>query len=192
MPSIPSVKAAKYGTVTISLLLCAVGAIAVAIPTLSISIIGVILGILLIAFGAFKLLGYFSRDLYRLAFQFDLAFGIMLIALSVIVLARPTVRAQFLCVLTGVVVLADGLLKVQTALDARRFGLRHWWVIVPLALLAGAAGIILVVHPADSAEGLQALLGIALMIEGLLNLSVALLAVKVVTNRRADAEIEGE
>ena len=37
---------------------------------------------MLIVYGLIKILGYFSRDIYCLAFQFDLAFGVLLAAVG--------------------------------------------------------------------------------------------------------------
>ena len=39
---------------------------------------------MLIVYGLIKILGYFSRDIYCLAFQFDLAFGVLLAAVGII------------------------------------------------------------------------------------------------------------
>lgn len=46
------------------------------------------MGIMLILYGAIKISGYFTRDAFCLAFQFDLAFGILLMAVGVILIAR--------------------------------------------------------------------------------------------------------
>ena len=80
---------------------------------------------MMIGFGAVKLMGYFSRDLYRLAFQFDLAYGILLIVLGLIVLVRPVQLVSFFCLVLGICILADGLFKIQAASDSKRFGLRR-------------------------------------------------------------------
>ena len=88
-----------------------------------------------------KLVGYFSRDLYRLAFQYDLEFGILLIALGVIVLLRTNGVMDFICIAAGVSILADGLFKIQIAIDARRFGIRDWWLILLLAVVTGGVGL---------------------------------------------------
>ncbi|MDY5509310.1 DUF308 domain-containing protein, partial [Dysosmobacter sp.] len=47
-------------------------------------------GIALIAYGIIKIIGYCSNDLYCLAFQYDLACGIFLIVLGVIMLCSST------------------------------------------------------------------------------------------------------
>ena len=180
MRSVKLIQAAKRGYIIISLVLCAIGLLMIFMPTLSLSAIGIIVGVVLGVSGVIKLIGYFSRDLYQLAFQFDLAFGILLMALSVVILLRPEHMMSFLCIILGITTLADGLLKIQTSLDARRFGLRTWWLILSVAILAGAAGMVLVLRPSQSAQVLTVLMGVSLLAEGILSLCVALCAVKVI------------
>ena len=187
MRSVKMIRAAKAGYVALSALFCALGALLMLRPGLSIAVIGDIVGAALIAFGAVKLMGYFSKDLYRLAFQFDLAFGILLIALGLAILMRPNLAVNALCIILGIEIIADGLFKLQTALDARRFGLERWWLILALAVLAGAVGAVLVMNPVDGARAIAALLGGALLAEGALNLSVALCAVKIIRHQQPDA-----
>ena len=191
MRSISSIRAAKAGYIALSALLCALGGLLMLRPGLSLALTGAIVGAALIAFGAVKLMGYLSKDLYRLAFQFDLAFGILLIALGALILIRPARAMSMLCAILGVEIVADGLFKVQTAVDARRFGLKTWWLILALGLLAGSAGIAVAVHPFESAQALTRLTGAALAAQGVLNLCVGLCAVKIVRRQRPEI-IESE
>lgn len=179
MSSTKLIRTAKAGMIVLSLALCALGLLLMLRPDVPVTAIGIIVGCELVAFGVVKLIGYFSKDLYRLAFQFDLAFGLLLVALGAAVLFRPDRAMGTLCVLLGVEIVADGLFKLQTALDARRFGLGSWWLILALAVLAGAIGAALIVCPAEGARALTALLGASLLAEGALNLGVALCAVKI-------------
>ena len=146
----------------------------------------VLVGAMLIAFGIVKLIGYFSRDLYRLAFQFDLALGIFLVVLGAIILLNPTRAMTFLCLMLGIAIMADGLFKLQTALDARRFGLHSWGLILAFALLTGAIGGLLAARPAESVGTLTILLGLSVLFEGLMNLCVALFAVKVIRKEQPE------
>lgn len=180
MRSTNLIKTAKTGYIVLSLALCALGLGLMLKPDVSVMAIGIIVGCVLIAFGVVKLIGYFSKDLYRLAFQFDLAFGLLLLALGAAVVFRPGLAMGTLCVILGVEIVADGLFKVQTALDARRFGLGSWWLILALAVLAGAIGVMMIVSPAEGAMALAMLLGASLLAEGALNLGVALCAVKII------------
>jgi len=188
---------AKTGYIVMSLVFCAAGIACIANPGLSAAVIGRVLGAAMILFGAVKLVGYCSRDLYRLAFQYDLGFGLLLIALGALVLLRPAGVLDFLFTALGIAVLTDGLYKVQIAVDAKRFGIPTWWLTLALAVAAGLIGLALVFRPWDSARLLTILLGAALLAEGILNLCVAVCTVKIVNHQQPDVievtsyEVEG-
>ena len=172
------IRAARRGFILVSVALCAAGLLMLLRPEITLNALGILAGALLGVSGVVKLIGYLSRDLYQLAFQFNLAFGIFLMALSAVILLRPVRMMSFLCMALGIAILADGLLKVQTAIDARRFGLRTWWLILALAIFAGTAGMLLMLRPSQSAQVLTRVMGVAVMAEGILSLCVALCAVK--------------
>ena len=67
---------------------CALGIFLMAVPEKAVKIICVLAGILFLADGIIKIIGYFSRDFYCLAFQFDLGFGILMIAVGILILVR--------------------------------------------------------------------------------------------------------
>lgn len=184
--SMTPMRVAKTGYVVMSVVFCVVGVLFIALPARSAVMIGRVLGAAMVVFGAVKLVGYFSRDLYRLAFQYDLEFGILLIALGVIVLLRTDGVMDFICIAAGVAILADGLFKIQIAIDSRRFGIRDWWLILALAVVTGGVGLMLIFRPWESVQVLTVLLGAALLAEGVLNLCVALSAVKIVKNQQPD------
>ena len=116
--------------------------------------------------------------------------GVCLLAGAMVMLLRQMqpAAAGLLCVALGVAILADGLLKIQTALDARRFGLEAWPFILALAIAAGVAGTVLMLRPWQSAAALIRLMGISLAAEGVLSLCVALCAVKTVRYRQLDPD----
>lgn len=140
-------------------------------------------------FGVFKLVGYFSKDLFRLAFQYDFAAGVLLELVGAVLLFRPMETVALLCGIVGVMVVADGLFKIQISMDARQFGLRAWWVILVMGLLTCVAGTLPVVQPGKSLAVLGVLLGTTLIAEGLLNLATAVAAVRIVANQVPDREI---
>lgn len=172
-------RAAKYGYIILSVLICIFGIVLIAVPDFSLKLLCWIGGGLLIVFGCVKILGYLSKDLYRLAFQFDLAFGILLIILGLILILRTEDMLHMICILLGIFILADSLLKIQTAIDARGFGLRLWWLILAAAILTAVFGLLLLFRPYESQELAMILLGIAFLGEGLLNLTTVLTAVKI-------------
>ncbi|MEF2716280.1 MAG: DUF308 domain-containing protein [Oscillospiraceae bacterium] len=182
-------RAAKTGYIIMSVLLCVLGVLGVVLfvwPGVSVAVIGELLGIGMIVFGAVKVAGYLSRDLFRLAFQYDLAFGVLLIALGIVTLTHPGETIGFLCVVYGILVLSDGLFKVQIAVDAKRFGIDRWWAILLAAACAGVLGVLLVLRPGEGAQALTMLLGASLFLDGVMNLLVALLTVKIIRHQKPD------
>ena len=178
---------AKYGYIAISTAFCLAGRAQILVPAPSAHTIALCHGIAMLIFGAVKLVGYFSRDLYRLAFQYDLAFGILFLALGAVGLARPEGTMSFFCVLLGIPVLADGLFKIQIAIDSRRFGIRSWLLILIVAVLTGAVGAVMIFLPDAGTRLLTALLGLSLFLDGALNLCVAICTVKIVPHQKPDA-----
>lgn len=185
-----AIKAAKTGYLTMSLVFCALGVFLMIKPDISVEIIGVILGVGLCVFGVIRLLGYFSGDIFRLAFEHDLAFGILFTALGIITLLHPDKAMSFLCVLYGIAVMADSLFKMQMSLDAKRFGIGKWWLIMLLAVLSCITGAVLVFRPYEGSLALAIVMGVSLFTDGLLNLCVGLCAVKVTKDERKIVEPE--
>lgn len=161
MRSVTPMRIAKIGYIVMSVMFCIAGALFIALPDISITMIGISMGTAMIVFGIVKLVGYFSRDLFRLAFQFDLELGILLLVLGLIVLIRPDDLMTFICIALGISILTDGLFKVQIALDSKRFGIKSWWVILALAVVAGTIGVFLIFRSAKSAQFLTVLLGVS-------------------------------
>lgn len=191
MRSVTPMRIAKIGYIVMSVMFCIAGALFIAMPDISITMIGISMGIAMIVFGIAKLVGYFSRDLFRLAFQFDLELGILLLVLGLIVLIRPDDLMTFICIALGISILTDGLFKVQIALDSKKFGIKSWWVILTLAIVAGTIGVFLIFRSAKSAQFLTVLLGVSILAEGILNLYTVISTVLIIKHQQPDAiEIE--
>ena len=198
MRSVVPMRIAKIGYIVMSMLFCAAGILFIAMPEISTEIIGVCIGIAMILFGIVKLIGYFSKDLFRLAFQFDLEFGILMTVLGVIVLFNPRNLMVFICAALGISILLDGLFKIRIAMDSRQFGIKSWRLILALAIITGGIGVFLIYDSVIGARTLSVLLGLTLLSEGVLNLYTVISTVLIVKNQFPDVieteafEIDGK
>lgn len=172
------IRRAKNAYIAISIVMILLGLLLVIWPEISLSMFCYMIGIVLVVAGVIKLFGYFSKDLYRLAFQFDLAFGIVSILMGAVFIAHPEHILAIVPTIMGVVILADGAFKIQTACDAKRFGLSTWWMIVVLAVLTSCCGLLLIFKPFEGAIAMMILLGVTLLVDGIQNLWVAIYTVK--------------
>ena len=186
MRSTTPMRVAKFGYVVISLLFCALGILMIVMPTVSPETFGIALGYAMVIFGAVKLVGYFSHDLFRLAFQYDLASGLLMLLLGCVLLISPDRMLNILCTVFGILILSDSLLKIQISVDARRFGLKRWWLILAVATVSAVFGAILIFRPAESIRIMTVLLGISLFTDGVLNISTALCAVRIIRHQKPD------
>ena len=186
MRSVVPMRVAKLGYIAFSSLMCAFGLTLMIWPDISLKVFALCAGITLIAFGVIKVVGYLSRDLYRLAFQYDLAFGVLSIALGLLVMLGPGDVIDTICIAVGLAFLMDGLLKIQISIDARAFGIRRWWLILLVALLAVVIGVLLVFRTAQSERLLMVFLGLSLLADGIMNLITVLLTVKIIHHQYPD------
>lgn len=177
-------KIAKTGYLLLSALLILAGVGLTFFSDTFYPILAVLLGILFLVFGAVKLAGFFSKDPYQLVFESDLVFGILYLALGLLLLFRPAHTMAFFGIVFGLMLLADGLTRVRIALDARPFGIRAWWLILVSAIATAILGVVLLFHPGEGTQALTQLLGISLMVDGVMNISTILAAVRVIRAAR--------
>jgi uncharacterized membrane protein HdeD (DUF308 family) len=157
-----------------------------ALPNITVDMIGWGAGAIIAAFGIVRIIGHYSRDPYGLAFQHDPVLGVLAIALGSVLMFRRSVAVNVLGLVLGVELLADNLFKVQTAMEARRFGLGTWWLLLGLAVVAVIAGILLIVCPFEGMRAWVRVMGIALLLQGVMSFCVALCAIHIPPQRTLD------
>ena len=164
--------------ITISILSLLAGIAMVIWPGASVITICYVVGSAAILVGAVRLAGYFSKDSYNLNFQFDFAMGLVFLILGTVLIFHPGDTVAVLHFSVGILVLVDSVFKLQTALDAKHFGLKKWWVMLLCALLCAGLGLVLVILPFRTAEILVRVTGAALAVNSGENILTAGYTVK--------------
>ena len=177
--STKAIRIAKTSYIILSALFIVLGVGLIALRDLSVSLIGIAAGVMLIAFGIVKLIGYFSKDLYRLAFQFDLAIGLFLAIIGVLTLIVGSKDPLGTVRLFGIYIFIDGLLKLQTAFDAKKFGIARWLVILLTAILMVGVGIVGLLASYLEQISQLIVLDVALMLDGLVNIWITAYTVRI-------------
>lgn len=175
-----SIRNIKTAYVMYSAILVILGLSFAFAPDISMKTICYVIGVTAVICGVVKMVGYFINDSYGLAFQFDFALGIITILVALTLFIYPKGIVSFVDILLGLFVLIDGAFKLQTSIEAKSFGINKWWIILLTALLTVVAGMILVLNPYSSMLMLTRLLGVAFVLDGVLNLIVALYTVKLI------------
>ena len=105
---------------------------------------------------------------------------LLLIGIGLIFLVRPVLTVESTGLLLGIFVFTDGIIKIQVARHARRFGISVWWLIFSLAVLATAGGLFIAIYPTDSVRFLTRFMGAVLIVEATMSACTVLSSVRVV------------
>ena len=171
-------KVARYGYLLISLLFCLSAFAYWLTPVASPSVTCWISGGILLAYGIIRVLGFFSEDMYCLAFRYDLACGLLLIALGVVIWLKGVSSYPYLTPGLGWIALLDSFLKVQMSKEAKDFGLRQWNILLLLAVLTAFSSFLLVINGFPGPQATKALTGCTLLLEGIMNWLTVIFTVK--------------
>lgn len=171
------VKAAKAASLVVSGLSLILGIILAVWSEALATPLRFLVGIDCLLLGAVKIFGYFSNDLYRIAYQFDLAAGGAVTLFGLLLLVAPGVVMPHLVSCVAAAVLLDGLLRVQTAIDAKRFGMDYWYLLLLGALLL-VAGALVILFLGDPPYRIV-LIGIFLIADAFVSVIVTMYTVRV-------------
>ena len=171
------IKIAKIGYILLSVSLCILGVIKIKMPQFPEKKFCFLCGLVITAFGCIRLIGFCSKDLFRLAFQYDLEFGILLMILGILTCTHAGNANNTVWVLLGLLILADALFKIRIILEAKEFGIEQWKVLLIIAVAVSGLGSTLVFCFGKEPE---ILLGATLIAEGILSLAIALALVKII------------
>lgn len=156
--------------IVLSVLYIVLGLFLVFLPNTSMMAICVALAGISIICGLIKMISYFMKDPYHLAFQFDLALGIFMLIVGVLLLMHPMDLLILLPIVVGIGAIIEGVFKLQTSIDAKRFGIHYWWVLLLLCVVSIGCGVVLLMNPFKGLNMMVILMGISLIIYGVENL----------------------
>ncbi len=171
------VKAAKTASLVVSGLSLILGIILAVWSEELATLLRFLIGVDCLLLGAVKIFGYFSNDLYRIAYQFDLAAGGIIVFFGVLLLAFPHLVMPHLVDCIAITVLFEGLLRIQTSIDAKRFGMDYWYLLLLGAVLLSAGAV--AVFLTEAAGRRTVFIGILLIASAFVSVIVTMYTVKV-------------
>lgn len=170
---------ARSGYIVICCVFYAAAVIYLIFPNLSAMALSCFSGAILIAYGMIKLVGFFSEDLYCLAFRYDLAFGLLIMVVGVLLLVKNAAAAQYLTPGLGWMALLDNLFHIQMAKEARDFGMREWKLVLGLSAVTGILSVLLILPAFPSPQATRILTCIVLLACGAINHCIVKLMIRV-------------
>lgn len=185
--SMDVVRQTKVMNVAMSAAMCVAG-ILLFLPILDHTGAKLLIGMLYVVVGLAKICGYFSNDLYRLAFQYDMAVGLFAVILGVLFLVSPERFNEAVPNSIGIYVILESVFKLQIAGDARRFGMKHWKPILFSAVLLCAVGVLTVISSYSDELDEGVMRSVALMAVGIENAWITVYTVRVRARKKKFGE----
>ena len=177
---------ARSGYIGISCIFYAAAVIYLFFPGLPPMALSCFSGVILILYGIIKFVGFFSEDLYCLAFRYDMAFGLLLMVAGVLLLVKNVSVAQYLTPGLGWMALLDNLFHIQMSKEARDFGIEEWKLVLGLSIATGILSVLLIIRGFPSPQATRILTCIVLLACGAINHCIVMLMVRF--PRRSDAK----
>ena len=133
--------------VVLSVLYVLLGVIMLFWPHVTVDILGVVLGVVLLAYGAARIVIYFTKNHFDGIVHMDLTVGVVFGALGgFMLLHRDFVNTVFPFAV-AILLLIGAISKLQYALDMKRIEVQRYKVFMIFAVIVFVLGIILVANP---------------------------------------------
>ncbi len=136
-------------------------------PETSGTIISVIIALVLAAAGVMHILTYIFRRYPDDIGHMDLVFGLICAGLGVFLFLHPGILISLLPTVLGLLLIIDGIVKLQSAIDLARLHTGRWWIILILAAASIILGSVALINPFETMFILLMFIGASLIIDGL-------------------------
>lgn len=160
----------KKSYVLLSVLFIAAGICMLIWPSFFAYALCYIVGGICLVHGIMRVVGYFTGDLYRNMFRFDLALGIASILLGLVIVCNATGFISLIHIMIGIFILVTGTMQIQSAVDAKRYALPKWGLLLFGAIVTMAIGVLLILWPFEGTLTIICVFGVALIVEGIENM----------------------
>ena len=111
-------------------------------------ILGIVVGLIAMALGAFVMTEYFRYQRLSSILASELFSGGILILIGFICIIKNSELLAYAPIIFAVMIIASGVMKMQTAINTQVLGFDNWWIMVMLALVSVAATVLVIVRPA--------------------------------------------
>ena len=169
-----AVQSVRKDLIWIAFVLIAAGVLFLVFPDSCSKIICYLIGGALLIGGVVSIVTYLKYGRDEPFSSFGLVRGTALVVIGVFILINPEFLIGFLSSILGIVLIIDGTLKLQYAVDLLRLKISGWMAVLILALAAVVFGVLILFNPFATARTLMYFIGISLVIDGVSDLGTML------------------
>lgn len=162
-----ALKELKWDALLKGTLYILLGLAAFLIPETMEKTLAYLMAAVLILAGAVSMVCYLLRDAKQNYYRNDFLYGLIGIALGVIVLYKIELIISLVPVILGIMVLISGCAKLQDVIDIKRLNSGNWTVLLVIAVIDVVFGILLITNPFKAVSILFRLIGAGLIFSGI-------------------------
>lgn len=170
MDFVKKIKGIRGELIIVSIALFVLGLFLVIFPDISQVVICKGIGIAFCVWGVLRLITYFRISKEEVLSSFGLVQGVTLIAFGVFFVMRPEAISVFFGTALSIVIIVDGILKLQYGIEFFHMKSGYWWIELIGAFVMVIMGIIALCNPFATTSALMIFVGIVFMVEGLWDL----------------------
>lgn len=182
---VKKIKGIKRELVIVAAALIALGLLMIIFPEVSGILLCKGIGVALCVWGALRLISYYKIMKDEILGSFGLVQGVILVGFGSFFVIRPEVVAVFITTAIAIVIIVDGVLKLQYAVDFYNMKVDTWWIEMIAAIIMVVLGVVSLMNPFSAISTLMIFMGAVLVIEGVWDL-VAIIRIASAAKRFRD------
>ena len=160
----------RIGAIALSVACIIFGILLICLPIFSLQILCFVLGGLSLCVGIVNIISYFSKYDFEKFYHMGLAGGIIFTIIGFFLIFRSNMITDILVIIIGLLVFINSIIKLPSAFDLRRAGVRFWWISATLSILSSIIGLIMFCTPYDFKSLIIILVGCSFIVEGVSDL----------------------
>ena len=137
-------------------------------PELSLGFACLLIGGAVLVYGVVRLAAYLRGG--ENADKLDLVLGALLILLGLCLLIWIRFLLALVPMVLGIYILVDSLGSIKRSLDMKALGFSRWWISCLVAAALAVCGLVMVLNPFGTIEGLVMFVGLGFLVDGVTTL----------------------
>jgi uncharacterized membrane protein HdeD (DUF308 family) len=159
------IKKIKVQRLVSALVIAIIGILFIVFPNDSARILCYTGGSILIVWGIFRIVMYFLYGLRTV--NYSLVGGGALVAIGVMLCCYPDLIADILTIALGIVLIIDGIIKLQQCINIVIMKDKNWWISLIVCIISIVLGIVALCNPFSSRTALMIYIGISLIVDAI-------------------------
>ena len=178
-------KRVKADAIMSAVLCIALGVVLIVWPGETINIVCKVLAAGLIILGGVELFSYITN---RNGYMFTGILGLIVLIVGVWIFLKPSSIVSLVPIVIGVILAVHGVQDVKMALESKNGGYDRWWIMLIIAIISIAFGVLCIVNAFGMVKLGMKSVGPALIYDGISDLWVVTKTVRTVKDMEQEAK----